>query len=318
MYVEPNLLKRRSLEGLAIVEDSFREGALAAALRTAPQIERRGDLTPETFERDYRQRQRPVVMAGAAADWPAVREWSFDALARRCGQTQVTVNAYSSQRARQVSFADFVDMLRNAGVTGSAPVYLQEWYYQADCPELAADLPELLIAQYDHRRALYGEQVSNNHQLWLGQAGGITRLHQDSYMVDVMHVQLVGSKRWSVLGPQAFLHERPDGTADWETLMQTPAIELMQCVIEPGDVLYLPALWFHRIELLQDSIGLGRKCLDPRHLRMHIHQRMAELLALALNPEEIKATHPELFNVVMMRNRTWARRMNIDLSKLRP
>ena len=92
----------------------------------------------------------------------------------------------------------------------------------------------------------------------------------------------------------------------------------MQCVIDPGDVLYLPALWFHRIELLRDSIGLGRKCLDRKHLRLHIHQRMAELLALALNPEEVKGTHPELFNVLMMRNRTWAQRMNIDLSKLRP
>jgi hypothetical protein len=70
--------------------------------------------------------------------------------------------------------------------------------------------------------------------------------------------------------------------------------------------------------LLSDSIGLGRKCLDEANLRMHIYQRMTELLALALNQEEVKRTHPELFNVVMMRSRAWAKRMNIDLSNLRP
>ena len=43
-----------------------------------------------------------------------------------------------------------------------------------------------------------------------------------------------------------------------------------------------------------------------------------EVLALALNRDEVEATHPELFNAVLARNRAWAKRMNIDLSKLRP
>ena len=55
----------------------------------------------------------------------------------------------------------------------------------------------------------------------------------------------------------------------------------------------IPALWFHRIELLSNSIGLGRKCLDESNLQMHIRLRMAELLALLLNQDEIKQSHPE-------------------------
>ena len=318
MYVEHNLLKRRDRATLALVEASFSEGPCAQALRAAPTIERRCGLTAERFEFEYRGRQRPVLLEGAAADWPAVRTWSFGHLAARCGTTRVTVDSYNSQRAREVSFAEFVRMLSDSTDSKAAPIYLQEWYYQADCPQLAADLPELEIAQYDFRRDLYGGNISTNHQLWLSQKGGITRLHQDSYMVDVMHVQIVGAKRWRILGPMADLTTRSDGTPDWGGLIDDPDTQLMQCVMEPGDVLYLPALWFHRIELLTDSIGLGRKCLDQKHLRLHIHQRMAELLALALNADEVKNTHPELFNVVMMRNRTWARRMNVDLSKLRP
>ena len=79
-------------------------------------------------------------------------------------------------------------------------------------PGTGGDLPELDIAQYDFRRDLYGEVISTNHQLWLGQRGGVTRLHQDSYTIDVMHVQLVGEKHWIVMGPDANLAETAAGT----------------------------------------------------------------------------------------------------------
>lgn len=318
MYYEANVLKRRDVASLRTVEGAFRDGPIAAALRTAPSIERRRNLDANTFECEYRRGIRPVILQGAAASWPAVREWSFKGLAERCGDTRVVVDSYSSQRAREATFSEFVQLLEENTGNGAAPLYLQEWYYQEHCAQLAADLPELDIAQYDFRRELYGEAVSTNHQLWIGQKGGITRLHQDSYMVDVMHVQLVGTKRWSVMGPYADLSAVDDGPVNFDSLVENPETQLMQCVLEPGDVLYLPAQWFHRIELLEDSMGLGRKCLDPMHLKLHVRQRMAELLAIALNAEEVKETHPELFNVVMARNRTWARRMKIDLSKLRP
>lgn len=318
VLIEANILKRRDVASLQLVENAFSDGPVAEALRRAPDIERRRGLSKETFDREYRHRQRPVILEGYAADWPAVRHWSFEHLARRCGATPVVVNSYSSQRSVQASFSEFVDMLMNNEGPGATPIYLQEWYYQASCPELAEDMPELDIAQYDFRRDLYGEVISTNHQLWLGQRGGVTRLHQDSYTIDVMHVQLVGEKHWTVMGPQAMLPETETGDADLQALADDPAAQLMQCTLTPGDVLYLPALWFHRIKLLSNSIGLGRKCLDQANLQTHIRQRMAELLALALNPEEVKLTHPELFNVVMMRNRVWAKRMGIDLSKLRP
>lgn len=326
MQLESNGLRRRDLAGLVAVENAFLNGPLASAMAKAPHIERRSGLSREAFDQEYRRHKRPVILEGLTRDWPSVRTWSFEHLVQRCGDTRVTVDSYSSQKAREVSFADFVRMLDESRDSGAAPIYLQEWYYQTTCPWLAQDMPELDIAQYDFRRNLYGAEASTNHQLWIGQKGGITRLHQDSYMVDVMHAQIVGEKRWHVMGPQAHLragggegdNEGVAGEADFQALCADPAAQLMQCILRPGDVLYLPAMWFHRIELLSDSMGLGRKCLDESNLQLHIRQRMTELLALALNQEEVKKTHPELFKVVMLRNRAMAKRMNIDLSSLRP
>jgi hypothetical protein len=314
---EDNLLKRRDLDSLQAVETAFHSGRLAETLASAPDIERRTGLTLAEFEHEYRLPGRPVVLTGYAADWPAVRTWSFENLAGRCAHVPVVVDSYSSRAAKKTTFGEFVRMLGDNTGSGAAPIYLQEWYYKTTAPELAGDLPELDIAHYDFRRDLYGEAASTNHQLWLGQKGGVTRLHQDSYSVDVMHVQLVGEKLWYIMGPNAELTRDQRGNPDLDALCKSADLRLTRFVLSPGDVLYLPAWWYHRIELLTDSIGLGRKCLDKAHLSTHIRQRIGELLALLLNPDELRQTHSELFDVVVNRARALAHQMDIDLSKLR-
>jgi hypothetical protein len=157
----------------------------------------------------------------------------------------------------------------------------------SDCPFLAEDLPELPIAQYDFRRNLYGEKISTNHQLWIGQKGATTRAHQDSYVIDVMHAQIVGEKHWCIMSPDAYLGCDQSGELNFAALIDDPKTQILQCILKPGDVVYLPAQWWHRIQLLTDSIGLGRKCLDEVNLQRHTHLRFAELLSLALNHEYV-------------------------------
>lgn len=318
MESQPNLLSNRFREAIDKIEASFKAGALGEAMRNAPLIERRVKLSPAEFEQEYRRKLKPVIVEGLMEDWPSLRTWDFDYLVSRCGDARVVVDSYNSQRAREVTFREFVEMLRADGGEGRQPIYLQEWLFMKDAPQLAEDMPELPIAQYDFRRNLYGEKISTNHQLWIGQKGATTRIHQDSYYMDVMHAQIVGEKHWCVMSPNAFLGRDASGEFDFASLVNNPDVQILQCVLKPGEVVYLPALWWHRIEILEDSIGLGRKCLDEVNLQQHTHMRFSELLSLALNHDYVKGAYPELYNVVIMRNRTWAKLLNIDLTKLRP
>ncbi|WP_405164117.1 cupin-like domain-containing protein [Nocardia sp. NBC_01499] len=317
MVIENNLLRRHDQESIDRVENGFRVGPLAEAVRSAPTLETRRGLSKSEFEQQYREQLRPVVLAGFAQDWTSVQTWSPEHLAARCGDAEVTMDSVRGTPSRRVAFAEFVELMK-ANEGDAEPLHLQEWYYQTNAPQLAAELPELDIAQYDFRRNLYGEKASTNHQLWVGQRGGITRLHQDSYMVDVMHVQIFGTKRWYVMGPEAKLGADADGEPDFAALVAAEDTRLHHFDLKPGDVLYLPANWYHRIELLSNSIGLGRKCLDEKNLAMHIRQRMNEMLALILNYDEVARTHPELVPVLLTRSRAWANRMDLDLSRLRP
>lgn len=299
------------------IEDSFKTGILGRAMRNAPTIERRKKLSVPEFVEEYRKKLRPVIVEGLMEEWLALKKWNWDYLVRKCGDASVVVDSYNSKKARRVQFAEFVDMLKASQGTDQ-PIYLQEWLYMATCPQLAPDLPELPIAQYDFRRNLFGEKISTNHQLWIGQKGGTTRVHQDSYFIDVMHAQIVGEKHWCVMSPDAFLGSDEQGEFDFAGLVNDPRMQMMQCVLKPGDVLYLPAQWWHRIELLSDSIGQGRKCLDEVNLQNYTRMRFAEVLALALNNDYVKKAFPELYDVVVLRNQAWAKLMNIDLNNLRP
>jgi hypothetical protein len=312
-----NLLALRTREPIDKIEDSFANGILGDAMRKSPHIERRHRLTVAEFSEQYRKKLKPVVVEGLMDDWPALKKWSWDYLAQKCGSASVVVDSYNSKKARRTTFAEFVDMLKATRNSGRPPIYLQEWLYMASCPQLAEDLPELPIAQYDFRRNLFGEKISTNHQLWIGQKGGTTRIHQDSYCIDVMHAQIVGEKHWCVMSPGAFLQEN-SGEFDFRSLVDDTGVQILQCTLKPGDVLYLPAQWWHRIELLSDSIGQGRKCLDEVNLQKYIHMRFAELLVLALNHDYVKEAYPELYKVVILRNQAWAKLMNVDLTKLRP
>jgi hypothetical protein len=318
MESQPNLLSNRYREAIDKIEASFKTGTLGEAMRNAPLIERRVRLSPAEFEQEYRRELKPVIVEGLMEDWPSLQTWDFDYLVSRCGDARVVVDSYNSQRAREVTFREFVEMLRAGGGEGRQPIYLQEWLFMKDAPQLAEDMPELPIAQYDFRRNLYGEKISTNHQLWIGQKGATTRIHQDSYYMDVMHAQIVGEKHWCVMSPNAFLGRDESGEFDFASLANNPDVQILQCVLKPGEVVYLPALWWHRIEILEDSIGLGRKCLDEVNLQKHTHMRFSELLSLALNHDYVKEAYPELYNVVILRNRTWAKLLNIDLTKLRP
>lgn len=313
-----NYLNSQDTGSIADIEQSFASGDLFKAIAAAPEIERREKLSVEEFDSEYRAQFKPVVISGLMDDWRAYQTWSFDLLSKRCKDVPVTIDSYSSQKASKSTFGQFVQMMHDNAAKGGDPLYLQEWLYKAISPELMDDLPELEIADYDFRRDLYGAEISTNHQLWIGQRGATTRVHQDSYIIDVMHAQIIGEKHWSILKPGATLKKNADGQLDFERLVAEHSGDMFQAVCKAGDVIYLPALWWHRISLLSDSVGLGRKCLDQANLREHVRLRLNEVLALALNHDQIQQTHPEMYGGIISRNKSWAKLLDLDLSTLRP
>ncbi|KAH7362502.1 phospholipase A2 [Plectosphaerella cucumerina] len=136
-----------------------------------------------------------------------------------------------------------------------------------------------LPASIPFARIALGQQNPDALNIWVGNERAVTALHKDNY--ENIYVQLRGRKRFLLLpplcqpcvaerplraatyhrnGPNGELQLEPDEGADdvpfatWDPDMPeanaTPYSHLadpMEVILEPGDMLYLPAMWYHKV-----------------------------------------------------------------------
>ena len=298
------------------IEQAFRDGLMERIERQCPAVERRRGLSLDEFRTQYREQNKPVVLEGALSSWPAASKWTFDYLAAECGSVPVVIDHYSPERTVRTTFADFAERVRQNTGPGATPLYLQEWHFLTSCPALARELGPLEIASYDFFPRLYGPDYAVR-ALWIGQQGAVTRLHQDTFFNDVVHGQIRGRKQWCLFAPDTVVPVTEDNKPNFDALFEAPAGNVLHCTLTPGDVIYLPMRWWHRVNLVEDSIAIGMQTLDERNLFVHMKARLQELLPIILNQEHIKKTYPDLYQITLTRLAVQAKRFGIDLTRTR-
>jgi hypothetical protein len=84
--------------------------------RLPPCAKVEANLSPETFSREFVRPQRPVVLRGAATEWPAMTEWRSDeALQSRFGRELIEAEE-PGEAAVQVTLAEFLKVYNNSDV----------------------------------------------------------------------------------------------------------------------------------------------------------------------------------------------------------
>jgi len=106
-----------------------------------------------------------------------------------------------------------------------------------------------------------------NINFWIGMKGTTAHTHYDVF--ENFNVQVVGRKRWTLFPPNSTLylypflhpsHAQAQADIDDPNLVDFPEISKLSAVeviTEPGDVLYLPPMWFHKVDALEDSININ-------------------------------------------------------------
>ncbi|GAB3462192.1 hypothetical protein GCM10027321_23640 [Massilia terrae] len=106
-------------------------------------------------------------------------------------------------------------------------------------------------------------------RFWLGPAGTVTPLHAD--YDDNIFVQLWGAKRIFLAPPHhdEFLYPREanallfgspfdPAAPDFERFPLARQASIIEFVVEPGDMLYVPAGWYHQVQSLAFSLSANR------------------------------------------------------------
>jgi hypothetical protein len=246
----------RGVDSIEAMREAVKEAA--RRLPALDAIARLGKLDGPAFRRQAAL-GLPFLIPGLAARWPlagltpqTLRE-RFAALPVRARVGDYVNTAFAPDRAMQdMSMLEYLD-LAAAGTEGLPP-YLGN-----------LELREL--NRFCHWPAYFDKP--GPPRFWLGPAGTVTPLHAD--YDDNIFVQVWGRKRIILAPPHhdAFLYTREANALlfgspfdpeapDYARFPLARQATLLECVVEAGDLLYVPAGWYHQVRALTFSLSSNR------------------------------------------------------------
>jgi hypothetical protein len=234
--------------------------------RLAPaEVPRRARLSGDDFLDQYYRRNQPVIITGMLDDCAARAKWSFDYLIERCGEREVEVQfgrdadpdyeVNSQALRRRMPFGQYVALVRDGG--GGNDFYMtanNDGHNRQPLRELMADLPPLADYLAPGRDGFF----------WFGPAGTITPFHHD--LTNNFMLQIAGRKRVRLIAPcdtpkvynQRHCFSQVDGRAiDLARFPLMAGVPVLDCVLAPGEILFLPVGWWHFVEALDVTITVS-------------------------------------------------------------
>ena len=248
--------RMRGVESIEAMREAIKDAS--RRLPTLAAIPRLGRPDAAGFRRKAAE-GLPFLIPGLATRWPlaaltpeTLRD-RFPALPVRARVGDYVNTAFAPDRAmRDMSMRDYLD-LAASGVEGLPP-YLGN-----------LELREL--NRYCHWPAYFDKP--GPPRFWLGPAGTVTPLHAD--YDDNLFVQIWGSKRIFLAPPHhdAFLYPKEANALlfgspfdpeapDYARFPLARQAALLELTVEPGDLLYVPAGWYHQVRSLTFSLSSNR------------------------------------------------------------
>lgn len=238
----------------------------------------------ENFYEEHLLTGLPVIITGAINHWPAMgsppeRAWDdgsgcFDAVRRAAGHRTVPVeigDKYTDDEWSQelMPLSTFLDSFITRDSSNDRPKmgYLAQHELFRQCPELRRDvsLPDYCALLLPEEAAEATESPVLN--AWLGPEGTVSPAHYDPK--HNLLAQVVGSKRVLLFSPgdsqclypnPGMLNNTSSVDCDEPDLKAFPRFAEgvgFEGVLNPGELLYIPPLWWHHIRSLKPSFSVS-------------------------------------------------------------
>ncbi|MBM3115124.1 cupin-like domain-containing protein [Jeongeupia naejangsanensis] len=226
-------------------------------------VERHHKLDRERFYREFYSTGRPVIITGMLDDWPAMKKWNLDYFASEFGDAEVQVQfgrnqdaqyeINSVQHRQTMRFGDYVALIRDAGRTND--FYMTANNTSQNRRALSGLWRDLLpLAEYQDAAS------PDDGFFWLGPAGTITPFHHD--LTNNFMAQVIGRKRVLLIPPaevaRVYNHRHcfseVDGrNIDYNRFPMMRDVQVLECILNPGEILFLPVGCWHFVEGLDVS-----------------------------------------------------------------
>jgi len=230
-------------------------------------------ISAASFGQQHLARYRPVIVTDALSDWKALGVWSPEYLASalKMRRVQVAISSrdrfdFRPQRGAAVDTRefelenmDFPSAVARMSRPGNEHLYVMQRSIPDQFPEL---LPDIKTPSW-----IRNQKLTIN--LWCGGANNVTPLHHDQ--PNNFYAQLYGRKRFTIFDPMEtdFLYPYPVETevghisyvdVEKPDLIKYPKFRRARSyefTIETGELLYLPAFWWHHVRSLETAISVS-------------------------------------------------------------
>jgi histone arginine demethylase JMJD6 len=224
-----------------------------------------------------------VLEASAQTAIPAVRKWDLDFFLAHYGERHVPIDGLQS--GRDETLKNYIGQIRSRSQDEINVVpYMRNLLLFERFPELRADFDMPWIANPNWLQSkVLGDFSGGSWRFWVelflsGEGSRFPFVHIDPYHTHAWSLQISGRKRfwlWSPLAGQvdklrdgSLLRKSPSPvTTETQFANFFPDRAAQSVVLRPGELLFLPAGWWHTTETSEESVTLGGNFVEASNWR---------------------------------------------------
>lgn len=236
--------------------------------RRFPSIDEREGLDPETFHREYVEKNLPVVLKGAATDW--AHRLTPELLREDFGDRKILAERnelYQNQKTqRMLPVSELLDSVFSGSL---------EWRVRASSAAVLREMPELqsTLDQSAYYLQYFSapDRESMLSNFWVSPLSNTSVMHHDTFYEN-LNVMMYGEKHFVFIRPSDtarvyphFFNESPVNPhkPDLEKHPKFDGVDCLEGMLEEGDILYIPQFWWHFTTALSPTININTWIKSP-------------------------------------------------------
>jgi histone arginine demethylase JMJD6 len=234
-------------------------------------VDRRQNLSLEEFQEEYARPGKPVIITDATEGWDALK-WTPEYLASVAPDAEVSAVSTSAKTlgaAVKMTLKEYTEYFQ---APDERKLYMINWAFEKDNPELLDGFEIPVYFKDDWLKEL----SKPLHLMWLflGPSDSGLFMHLDVGHTAAWNAQLSGNKLWKLWAPgqdECLYGGKVDAfDPDLESYPRFRDAQTLDCVVEAGECIFIPSLWWHQTKNKEAGLALTANYVDRTNHTMSL------------------------------------------------